>query len=65
MNKEKLYDARYLRFIRDIKLVSKMRPKENFLYRVMDTVPFKDLETALMMTKNDYAGNFDERANDG
>ena len=54
MNIEKLYNARYLRFLRDIKSVSKMTPKEQYLYRVMDGVPFKDLETALMMAKDDY-----------
>lgn len=64
MNKDKLYDARYLRFIRDIKVVNKMKPKELYLYRIMDGVPFKDLETALMMAKDDYERQPFNKTND-
>lgn len=49
-----LYELRYHRFLLKLTAVSKMRPKEHFLYRMMDGVPFKDLETAIMMTKIDF-----------
>ena len=51
---KKRYDIRFRHFIREIRVVSRMNPKENFLYRIMDGVPFKDLETAILMAKIDY-----------
>jgi hypothetical protein len=48
------YDFRFRHFIREIIVISRMKPKEKFLYRIMDGVPFKDLETAIMMAKIDY-----------
>ncbi len=54
MDKDNSYDARYLRFVRDMSKVSEMKPKQRYLYRIMDGVPFKDLETALLMVKTDY-----------
>lgn len=65
MNKEKLYNARYNRFIRDIKVVSRMNPKEHYLYRIMDGVPFKDLETALMMAKDEYGIGINDNEDKG
>lgn len=49
------YDLRYHRFLRDLKAVNQMKPKEHFLYRMMDTVPFKDLETAILMAQIEHA----------
>lgn len=43
------YDQRLHRFLRRIKAVSRLVPREKYLYPIMDGVPFKDLETALMM----------------
>jgi len=48
------YDIRYRRFIKEINKVSKMKPKGDYLYKLMDTVPFKDLETAILMAQIDY-----------
>ncbi len=50
---KKQYDVRFRRFIREITVVSRMNPKEKFIYRIMDGVPFKDLETAILMAKID------------
>ena len=60
----KRYDVRFRHFIREIVVVSRMKPKEKFLYRIMDGVPFKDLETAIMMAKIDYGQKSDETVND-
>lgn len=61
---KKRYDVRFRIFIREITGVSKMRPREKFLYRIMDGVPFKDLETAILMVKIDYGQKIDEIIND-
>lgn len=61
---KKQYDVRFRLFIREITVVSRMKPKEKFLYRIMDGVPFKDLETALMMAKIDYGQKMEETVND-
>ena len=61
---KKQYDFRFRHFIREIIVVSRMKPNEKFLYRIMDGVPFKDLETALMMAKIDYSQKMDETVND-
>lgn len=61
---KKRYDVRFRLFIREITRVSKMKPKEKFLYRIMDGVPFKDLETAIMMAKIDYSLKMEETVND-
>lgn len=50
----KSYERRFRRFIREISIVNRMKPKERYIYRIMDGVPFKDLETALMMAKIDF-----------
>lgn len=57
------YDMRFRTFIRQIIGVSRMKPKEKYLYKVMDGVPFKDLETAILMAKIDYGeGKNDNKA---
>jgi hypothetical protein len=48
------YDMRFRAFLRQIISVSRLKPKERYIYKVMDGVPFKDLETALLMAKIDY-----------
>ena len=40
------YDVRFRTFLRQIIGVSRMKPKEKYLYSLMDSVPFKDLESA-------------------
>lgn len=49
MLQSKIYDLRLKKFLRRITAVSKLSPREEYLYPIMDGVPFKDLETALMM----------------
>ena len=61
---KKRYDVRFRRFIREITVVSRMNPQEQFIYRIMDCVPFKDLETAVMMAKIDYEALLTDRSND-
>lgn len=61
---KKRYDIRFRHFIREITVVSRMKPKEQFIYRIMDGVPFKDLETAIMMAKIDYEGLMTGTSND-
>ena len=51
---KKRYDIRLRHFMREITVVSRMKPKEQFICRMMDGVPFKDLETAIMMAKINY-----------
>lgn len=48
------YDMRFRAFLRQIISVSRLKPKERYIFKVMDGVPFKDLETALLMAKIDY-----------
>lgn len=48
------YDMRFRDFIRQIITVRRMQPREKYLYPLMDGVPFRDLETAIMMVKIDY-----------
>ena len=61
---KKRYDLRFRHFIRGITVVSRMKPKEKYLYRIMDGVPFKDLETAILMAKIDCKNDFDNSVND-
>ena len=61
---KKRYDVRFRHFMREITVVSRMKPKEQFIYRIMDGVPFKDLETAIMMAKIDYEGLMAGTSND-
>ena len=61
---KKRYDARFRHFVREIIVVSRMNPKEKFLYRIMDCVPFKDLETAILMAKIDYDEKMADIVND-
>lgn len=48
------YEMRFRVFLRQIIGVSRMKPKEKYLYSLMDGVPFKDLETAILMKNIDY-----------
>lgn len=48
------YDMRFRSFLRQMIGVSRMKPREKYLYRIMDGVPFKDLETAILMANIDY-----------
>jgi hypothetical protein len=61
---KKQYDVRFRHFIREITAVSRMNPKEQYLYRIMDGVPFKDLETAIVMMKIDHGKKMGDTIND-
>lgn len=61
---KKRYDLRFRHFIREIRGVSKMSPKEKYLYRIMDGVPFQDLETSIAMIKIELEQKIDETVND-
>lgn len=52
--KESNYDLRYKKFLYRINAVSKLVPRDKYLYPIMDGVPFKDLETAIMMAEISY-----------
>ncbi|MFA5593268.1 MAG: hypothetical protein WC989_08145 [Micavibrio sp.] len=43
------YDKRFQNFLFKIIDVAKFKPKEKYIYPIMDGVPFKDLEVALDM----------------
>lgn len=47
------YEARLTAFLSQIDDVRKRAPGEEYLHAIMDTVPFRDLETALMMAQMD------------
>lgn len=61
---KKRYDVRFRYFIREITVISRMKPKEKYLYRIMDGVPFKDLETAILMAKIDHKEKIEDTVND-
>lgn len=52
--KNTTYDERFRSFLSDITAVSLMEPRAKYLYKIMDGVPFKDLETAILMANIDY-----------
>jgi len=43
------YDERFMLFKRKLSMVSRLRPREKYLYPLMRGVPFKDMETSLEM----------------
>lgn len=61
MNNQNVYESRLETFLSRIAHVQTMSPKRAELHEIMDTVPFRDLETALMMATMEYgqdaAGN--------
>jgi hypothetical protein len=48
------YEVRFRAFLRQIIAVSRMKPREKYIYSLMDSVPFKDLETAILMKNIDF-----------
>ena len=59
------YDIRFRMFLRQIIGVSRMKPKEKYLYPIMDGVPFKDLETAILMANIDFGIATNDNENKG
>lgn len=54
------YDLRFQSFLQEVTKVSQMEPKEEYLYKIMDNVPFKDLEAAILMAKLDYSASMND-----
>lgn len=59
------YDMRFRSFLRQIIGVSRMKPKERYLYSLMDSVPFKDLETAILIKNIDYGVATNDNKDEG
>jgi hypothetical protein len=56
-DKQHTYEVRLYKFLREIMGISAMKPKEKYLHRLMDGVPFQDLETAILMTHIEREGS--------
>jgi len=41
------YKARYIKVVKNLNSIAKMKPEEKYIYRLMNTVIFHDFETAL------------------
>lgn len=52
--KSKEYDLRFHTFLRQVDAVGALTPRAEYLYKIMDGVPFKDLETALLMAQMEH-----------
>lgn len=55
------YDLRFQAFLTKIMNISNLYPRDQYLYPLMDKVVFKDLETAMIVTIQDFAA---EASND-
>jgi hypothetical protein len=55
------YDLRFQAFLTKIMNISNLHPRDQYLYPLMDKVVFKDLETAMISTIQDFAA---EASND-
>lgn len=55
------YDLRFQAFLTKIVNISNLYPRDQYLYPLMDKVVFKDLETAMTGTIQDFAA---EASND-
>jgi len=49
------YDLRFQAFLTKIVNIGNLHPREQHLYPLMDKVVFKDLETAMNVTIEDFA----------
>ena len=52
--KKRRYKARYVKVVKNLSDISKMKPEEKYMYRLMDTVIFHDFETALDVVIEDF-----------
>lgn len=52
--RKRRYKARYIKVVKNLNDISKMRPEEKYMYRLMDTVIFHDFETALDVVIEDF-----------
>lgn len=51
---ESEYHQLYLKVMKDLSTISQMRPRERYMYRLMNTVIFQDFETALDAMIEDF-----------
>ena len=58
------YDLRFQAFLTNVMNISNLQPREHYLYRLMDRVAFKDLETAMMETIVDFTQISNDNSND-
>lgn len=61
-NQKSAYDLRLCTFLDDIARIGRMTPREKYLHPLMDSVPFKDLETAILMTGMEHEKSRKKRA---
>jgi hypothetical protein len=52
--RKRRYKARYVKVVKNLSNISKMKPEEKYMYRLMDTVIFHDFETALDVVIEDF-----------
>lgn len=59
------YRVRYVKVMENLNKITDMKPKERYMYRLMDTVIFHDFETALDVVIEDFkeAHNDNKRRN--
>lgn len=57
------YRVRYVKVMENLNKITDMKPKERYMYRLMDTVIFHDFETALDVVIEDFkeANNDNEK----
>ena len=48
------YRVRYVKVLEDLSEISQMRPRDKYMYRLMDMTIFRDFETALDVVIEDY-----------
>lgn len=48
------YRVRYVKVMENLNKITDMKPKERYMYRLMDTVIFHDFETALDVVIEDF-----------
>lgn len=51
---KKAYDLRFTGFKQKLTLLGRLKPREEFLYPVMRSVPFNDMETRMDMALIDF-----------
>lgn len=53
-NRKRQYRARYVKVMSNLTEIAGMQPKEQYMYRLMNTVIFQDFETALDVVIEDF-----------
>jgi hypothetical protein len=53
-SKNRDYDVRLQSFLKQIMEIARMTPQDRYLHPLMNSVPFQDLETAMMIIDIDH-----------